>query len=386
MSWIDRLPKGRWKGFEFKTDSHESPDGRRLVVHQYPRRDDPDVEDMGAEKGQPYRVNAYFIGPDYDLEVNGFLGKLRQPGADWLVHPYLGDVWVRYWRSSRTERVGEDGFCRLAIDFLPGGGQPFEPKVDKVDVAISRVRDTQAVIVDQFELQPMAGSVFDDLVADVQSKLDVMRRAIAMATLPLSRANQVMTIINGIKTDVRTLLGIPQQYANAIAGFANVLAFLDSPDSDLTVPVRVRAVRRLTNTVTSPPAFTSSSTQTASLIANNAAEQALRNQLLLTSAAGLAITTYQDAETRDGVLQALLDAIDSVLNDAGPDVFVSLLDMRAALIDVLLDQDLSNYQTKQVVNFMPACVLAHQLDIDESDFIQINSVEHPLFVAGKVRG
>lgn len=386
MSWLERLPKGSWKGFEFLTDDHESPDGRRLVVHQFPHREDSQVEDMGAEKGQPYRVNAYFIGSDYDLEVQGFLAKLRQPGADWLIHPYLGDVWVRYWRSTRGERVGEGGYCRLAIDFLPGGGQPFEPTVDKVDVAISRVRETQTVIADQFELQPMTGSVFDDLVADVQSKLDVMRKAIAMATLPLSKANQVLTIINGIKTDVRTLLGLPQQYANTLASFANVLAFLDSPDDDLTVPVRVRAITRLTSTVTNPPAFTSSSTQTAALIANNAAEQDLRNQLLLTSAAGLAITTYQDAETRDRVLQALLDGIDSVLNNAKPDVFNALLDMRAALIDALLDQDLSNYQTKQLVNFMPACVLAHQLEIDEADFMQLNGVAHPLFVAGTVRG
>lgn len=385
MSWLERLPKGKWRGFEFLTDSHDSAEGRRLVVHQYPRRDQPDVEDMGLD-ARSWKINAYFIGPDYDLEANGFLDKLRQPGAEWLTHPYLGDLWVRAFKWSRSERVEEGGFCRISIDFLPGGSQPFEPTVDKVDVAISRVRETQTVIADQFELQPMTGSVFDDLVADVQSKLDVMRKAIAMATLPLSKANQVLTIINGIKTDVRTLLGLPQQYANTLASFANVLAFLDSPDDDLSVPVRVRAVTRLTSTVTTPPAFASNSTQTTTLIANNAAEQDLRNQLLLTSAAGLALTTYQDAETRDRVLQALLDGIDSVLNNAKPDVFNALLDMRAALIDALLDQDLSNYQTKQVVNFMPACVLAHQLGIDEADFLQLNGVAHPLFVAGTVRG
>lgn len=385
MSWLERLPKGSWRGFEFLTDNHDSSYGRRLVLQEYPHRDEPDVEDMGR-KAPGWRINAYFIGPDYDLEANGFLAKLAEPGAAWLTHPYLGDVWVRAFNITRSESVDQGGYCRISIDFLPGGSQPFEPTVDKVDVAISRVRETQTVIADQFELQPMTGSVFDDLVADVQSKLDVMRKAIAMATLPLSKANQVLTIINGIKTDVRTLLGLPQQYANTLASFANVLAFLDSPDDDLSVPVRVRAVTRLTSTVTKPPAFASNATQTAALIVNNAAEQDMRNQLLLTSAAGLALTTYQDAETRDRVMQALLDGIDSVLNNAKPDVFNALLDMRAALIDALLDQDLSNYTTLQVVNFTPACVLAHQLEIDEADFNQVNAVIHPLFVAGQVRG
>ncbi|BEV09312.1 DNA circularization N-terminal domain-containing protein [Methylophilus sp. DW102] len=385
MSWMERLNRGTWKNRDFLTENHNASFGRRLVIHEYPNRDDAEVEDLGA-MAKGWQINAYFIGPNYDIEADEFLNVLAEPGADWLMHPYLGEIWVRPWKWTRSEQVGEDGYCKFSITFAPGGRQPFEPTVDKVDRASAAIEDAQDKIKDNFELQPMTGSVFDDLVADVQSKLDVMRKAIAMATLPLSKSNQVLTIINGIKTDVRTLLGLPQQYANTLASFANVLAFLDSPDDDLTVPVRVRAVTRLTSTVNNPPAFASNSTQTAALIANNAAEQDLRNQLLLTSAAGLAITTYQDAETRDRVLQALLDGIDSVLNNAKPDVFNALLDMRAALIDALLDQDLSNYQTKQVVNFMPACVLAHQLDIIEADFVQLNGVAHPLFVAGTVRG
>lgn len=386
MSWRDRLLNGSWRGFDFLTEEASSPEGRRLVQQQYPRRDDPDVEDMGLDKSQPYRVNAYFIGPDYDLEANGFTEKLRISGADWLTHPYLGDLWVHAWKWTRSENIGQGGYCKISIDFMPAGQQPYEPDVDKVDVAISRVREAQTVIVDDFALQEMSSDIFNDMIADVQGKLEGLRRVIAVATLPLTRANQVMTVITGVKSDLNTLLGLPQQYANALAGFANLLGFLDDPDDALDVPGRVRVISRVSSLITNPPELDSNSTQTAALIANNAAEDAMRNQMLLTSLASLALTTYKDADTRDNVLQTVLTAFDSQLNNASGNVFNALLDLQAAIIDALLDQDLSKYRQREIVNFLPAAVLAHQFGISEDDFIAINQVTHPLFVAGKVNG
>lgn len=386
MSYEDRFPKrGIWRGFEFRTDDHVMQGGRRLVQQQFPHRDEPETEDMGADKSQPYRINAYFIGKDYDLEANGFLDKLNIVGPEWLVHPYLGEVWVRAWKWTRTENIGQNGMCKFSIDFLPDGGQPYAPTIDKVDVAISRVRETQEVIAETYELEEMSSDTFNDMIATVQGKLDVLRKGIALARMPLTRANQVMTVINGIKTDLDTLMEIPQQYANAIAGFMNVLAFLDDADEDLDINARVRTINRLTS-MANNPVNTLTGNQTPTLLANNAADQAMLNQQLLTAATGLAITTYQDADTRDGVLQVLLDSIDGQLNTANVEVFNALLDMRSSLIDVLLDQDLSSYRTRNIVNYLPSAVLAHQFGIDEAQLITINDVTHPLFIVGKVHG
>lgn len=386
MSYEDRFPfRGSWRGFEFRTDDHVMQGGRRLVSQQYPHRDDPDLEDMGAEKGKPYRINAYFIGTDYDLEVNGFLAKLNIVGPDWLVHPYLGEIWVRAWQWTRTENNRENGMCKLSIEFLPANNQPYEPSVDKVDVAITRVRETQTVIADTYELEEMSSDTFNDMIATVQGKLDILRQGIALARMPLTRANQVMTVINGIKTDVRTLLEIPQQYANAIAGFMNVLSFLDDSDEALDVDVRVRTINRITGYINNPPdAITG--TPSAILFTNNTADQVMLNQQLLTGAVGLAITTYQDADTRDGVLQVIMECIDGQLNKANAQVFEALLDMRGSLIDVLLDQDLTSYRTRSIVNYMPSAVLAQQFGIDEAQLISINDATHPLFMVGDVHG
>nr|VFK65205.1 MAG: DNA circularisation protein N-terminus [Candidatus Kentron sp. TUN] len=107
MGWLDRMVRASFRGLEFLTDSHEAKGGRRLVVHEFPGAEAPLVEDMGAEAWN-WRLNAYFIGKDYDLVRNGFLAKLSEPGADWLTHPWLGRLWVRA-RTWQTKETNEQG-------------------------------------------------------------------------------------------------------------------------------------------------------------------------------------------------------------------------------------------------------------------------------------
>lgn len=389
MSWRDRLTNAEFGGFVFLTDNHEAKYGKRLVVHEYPHRDTFEVEAFGA-KAQSWRLNAYFIGENYDLEANGFLHKLNTLGAAWLQHPWLGQLWVRAQDWSRSESNQQGGFCTITIDFVPGGAAPFEPVVDKVDVAYSRIIQVGVAAVDDFELQPMSNDALTELIAEVDQHLDGIRDAIAIATLPLQWANKALSTINGVKNDVETLLGIPQQYANALNSFSNVLGLgADDLDDDVPSATRVRAVARLTATATNPPAI-NTSTAAASISANyninTQREAALRSQMLILAAAQIGLADYQDAASRDVVLDKLLTAIDAQLPSMSDAVFQAAVDMRTALIDALLDQDLQAATERDVLNPIPSVVLAYQMGIDEQVFIAQNGVRHPLFVKGRVYG
>lgn len=387
--WRDRLTNAELDGFVFLTDNHEAKYGKRLVVHEYPHRDTFEVEAFGA-KAQSWRLNAYFIGENYDLEANGFLHKLNTLGAVWLQHPWLGQLWVRAQDWSRSESNEQGGYCTITIEFVPGGAAPFEPAVDKVDVAYSRIELVGIAAVEEFDLQPMSNDALTELIAEVDQHLDGIRDAIAIATLPLQWANKALSTINGVKNDVETLLGIPQQYANALNSFSNVLGLgADDLDDDVPNATRVRAVARLTATATNPPAITNS-TAAASISANykinTQREAALRSQMLILAAAQIGLADYQDAASRDVVLDKLLTAIDAQLPSMSDAVFQAAVDMRTALIEALLDQDLQAATERDVLNPIPSVVLAYQMGVDEQVFIAQNGVRHPLFVQGRVYG
>lgn len=387
MSWRDRLTRADFDGFEFLTESHDAKSGKRLVVHEFPHSDDVEVETFGL-KSNTWHLNAYFIGENYDQEANGFTAKLAESGAVWLQHPWLGQLWVRAQDWTRSESNDKGGYCVVSIDFVPGGRAPYEPTVDKVDVAFDRTARLHDAIVEDFALEPMSNDGLNAFIADVQQHLEQLRNVISLTTLPLTWASEVMTVIGGVKNDIDVLMQVPNQYAAALGSFANVLG-LGGGDG-LSSDTRARAVARMTGTAMNPPAIeavtNTAATASAAFKINTARESALRRQMLVVAAAQLALADYATANERDAVLAGLLSAIDTLLPGMSDAVFQAAVSMRRALIEALLDQDLNPQVTRDIVNPLPSVVLAHQMGMDEAVLIAQNGVRHPLFVVGRVYG
>lgn len=389
-SWRDRLTTASFRDFEFLTDSHDAKSGKRLVVHEFPHSDDVEVEEFGA-KANSWHLNAYFIGADYDMDANIFTNKLAISGADWLNHPWLGQLWVRAHEWSRSESNDKGGYCVISIDFVPGGRAPYEPTVDKVDVAYSRVRELHTAIINDFTLEPMSNDGLNAFIADISQHLEGLRNVISLTTLPLTWANQVLNVVAGVKNDINVLMQVPAQYAAALGSFADVLGFgADALDEDVSSGTRARAVTRLTSTAINPPAIEASANTAVTVSAlykiNTVREAALRSQMLVVSAAQLGLADYNNANDRDAVLSNLLTAFDVLLPSMNDAVFQATVSARTALIDALLDQDLSPQVTRNIANPMPSVVLAHQMGIAEDVFIAQNGIRHPLFVVGRVYG
>ena len=341
MSWKDRMATASFRDFEFRTDSHDAKGGRRLVVHQYPGAEVPDVEDLGG-KSDEFRLNAYFLGEDYDLERNGFLAKLAEHGADWLMHPWRGKLWVRAHNWSVHESNDKGGFCTVAVDFVPGGGS-VQPTPDKVDKAFERIGNLRKAAQDNFALEPMAAPSMTSMIAAVQGQLERMRDMIALASLPLTWMNQVRNVIDGLQGDMAALLALPAQYSAAFRSLSDLLV-------------------------------------------NHKREHELRCRLLLTSAAQVALADYRCADDRDAVLACVVGALDQMMPDMPDAVFQAAADCRAALIDALLAQNLEPAVSRDVVSPLPATLLAHRMEVDEDVFLAVNKVRHPLFVRGRVNG
>lgn len=390
MSWREDLVRADFDGFEFLTEDHSAKGSKRLVIHRYPRSDKTDVEDFGLEAG-PWSVNAYFIGENYHLEANGFTEKLATSGAVWLNHPWLGQLWVRAHTWSRHESNDKGGYCALSIEFVAGGRAPYAPTIDKVDVAYSRVNELHTAIVDDFALEPMSNDGMTTFIADIHKHLEGLRNVISLTTLPLTWANQVLNVVAGVKNDINVLMQVPGQYAAALGSFADVQGFgANALDEDVGSSTRTRAVARLTSTAINPPVIDAQASTAVTVSApykiNTAREAALRSQMLVVAAAQMAMADYDNANSRDAVLDSLLSAFDALLPSMSDTVFQAAVSARMALIEALLDQNLSPQVSRDIANPLPSVLLAHQMGIDEGVFIAQNGVRHPLFVVGRVYG
>lgn len=121
MSRTDRLQPASFRGVAFRVDSDDLQVGRRTVLHEYPGRDTPSVEDMGRETRE-YAISAYLIGPDFIAERDRLIEALEQAGPGELVSPWYGRMNVVVMGKQRISHSKADGgMCVVSFTFVESG-------------------------------------------------------------------------------------------------------------------------------------------------------------------------------------------------------------------------------------------------------------------------
>ena len=385
------MSRATFRDFEFLTESHDAKGGRRLVVHEYPGANVPRVEDFG-EKAWDWSLTAYFIGPDYDQPRNEFLTLLAEPGPDWLIHPWLGSLWVRAHEWSVSETNEKGGYCTVKVEFVPGG-EILQPELDYSDVAQAACRDAAAAAVEDFDLQPMSANALQSYVAAVHQRLEGLRKIISLATLPLAWASTAMNVIQGVKADLAAIAALPSAYANALLGIAHALGLSTGDGRNIAADLQpgsragiVGRIGKAAGTSRKAVTLTGASASDAAMLANLRTEYALEQRLIAAAALSVAVADYPSETDRDQALAAIDKAINGILPSAPDDVFQATENARAAVVRALLDQDIKPAVSRNVAHPLPAVLIAHNLGVDEEIFLQRNAVRHPLFVNGVVNG
>jgi prophage DNA circulation protein len=433
--WTERLTRARWRGFEFLTDALDSTHGQRLVVTELPGADEPVVEDLGA-KAPTYRLSAYFIGAQYDLQRNQFLDLLATPGAAWLYRPLMVDVWVRAQTWSVRESNDKGGYCTVQVDFVPGGQQLSEPTTDLADIAFESVASMMEAA--DFDPLPMSTDELAVFIDRVQGALNVVRNVLAKARGPLTWLLKVQAQINAVKGIIAEALALPGEYAQVLRTLAN--SFASAPDEDSSTgektsdAQRTRTVAALARCATAVTSESLVGLPTATLRRNAQADMIMRATQLAAAAMTVALADYQDATARANAISAVLTVLDvlmplqldqavaatdsasadqaaaaadgvrvdlalvatdsvrvdlalAALTSARADqAFTATANARAALLQVLAAQVATAEVVRDVVRPLPAVVLALDMAADEATLLARNAVRHPLFVQGRVYG
>ena len=129
--WRDKYQQAIFRSAIFFVDADVRAGGRRVAVHQYPKRNVPYAEDMGRVANQ-FQVQGYLIGPVYlDLKDN-LIAALEQdgPGMLRLPMPYkMSDVQVMVQSYSITESREKGGFCTVEMGFVEYGDPSFRATI-----------------------------------------------------------------------------------------------------------------------------------------------------------------------------------------------------------------------------------------------------------------
>lgn len=401
MSWLEKLrrvtlPDGRvfvggsFRGVPFFVEAADRTGGRRIVVSEFPGRDDPYVHDNGR-RARTFPVEAYLIGDDYLAQRDALLVALEDvAGPGELVHPYHGVLKASCGPFTTRESSSEGGMARIAVEFTEAPNQTVEateqsdPRAQLEVSADAAAAASAADLAADYDVEDLPSYAMASLEVAVES----MSEAMASALSPVIRSTQELASLTA-RTRLLSLhaASLVRSPADALAGFEAVLAGI--PETLVAAPVPVlRALIDAYAVDLGPLAIELTPSRERERAAQIALAAALRRMLAIAAARLAATASFASNDEAVYLRNAVAELLDEQASLASDDAYPALVQLRADLVRAVPGEAvLRRIRTIERPVALPSLVLAYQLygSVDqESDIIARNGVRHPAVLSGSL--
>ena len=147
--WRDKWQNASFRGVQFFVDADARQGGRRVAMHEYPKRNIPYAEDMGR-KALRFLVQGYLIGPHYWDQKNLLITALDKdgPGMLRLPLPYqMADVNVMVNGYTATDARERGGYCSVEMDFAEYGDPTYRQEISTTAVINEAATQTENYLI-----------------------------------------------------------------------------------------------------------------------------------------------------------------------------------------------------------------------------------------------
>ncbi len=389
-SWRDNLRDASFRGVPFHVINNDISVGRRTVVHLYPLKDKPFVEDLGR-RDRNITLEAIIIGADYMQGRDALISACEQPGEGTLVHPYYGEMQVTLTESVRvSDSSDQGGMCRISISCVEAGAYTYPAQTANTQsqvldqAAVTEAAGTEA-FTNEFSLEGQPGFVQESASFGLT---DAFSQFGAAGTFPFVDAianADFSSLIGGALGNVQSLLNGPLTLAQTVFNAVSSLRQL-APNARDAFGALVGLFNFGSNHAAIP-----TTTPTRIVQAGNEAALVELVQVAAVVNAAIAITDIEFANTNEALLirDNVLDVLETISENTPSDaLFDAVQGLRAV---VVRDIQARTADLAKQVDFtpgatMPACVLAYRLYGDtgrENEILELNRIQHPGFVPGQ---
>lgn len=230
MAWREQYQPGSFRGAAFRTEFEERMGGRRVVAHEFPGRDDPVTEDLGA-RTKTFSIDCHVIGAEFLTQRDALLNALEAAGPGLLVHPQYGRMMVVVFEYSCSTNTEEGGIARFRITFGEAGQAVAAPAADAVGddsgaAADAVIAEAPGAFEDGFSIANAASFVEDAAAGIVRGMGEVSQLAAGLrgGVGPALRAFEAGLIF--LPANVQSLLRSPLSLALSVTGLVLAVSAL----------------------------------------------------------------------------------------------------------------------------------------------------------------
>lgn len=121
--WRQRLRRASFRGASFWVDQDSFQGGRRVVIHEFPHKEKPYLEDLG-QQARRYQVTAYTVGDRADSQALALISACTAPRSAGLVLPIFGSLRAACLDVSTDRSKDRHGFVAFKLTFVEEGSGP----------------------------------------------------------------------------------------------------------------------------------------------------------------------------------------------------------------------------------------------------------------------
>lgn len=142
-TFLELLRPASWRGVPFEVNGDDAEFGRHVVVHEFPQRDKPYVEDLGR-KTRKFKLDAWVCahvdnGFDPWAGRDALIEAIEAGDVGTLVHPFWGSL-QGYIVNVSVKQTGSvnGGYVNLMMEFVESG---------ELEFRASAVADTEGQVI-----------------------------------------------------------------------------------------------------------------------------------------------------------------------------------------------------------------------------------------------
>lgn len=400
----EQLQPASFRGVPFEVEASGITVGRRTVVHEYPQRDRPYVEDMGRAT-RNITLQCFVVGSDYLEQAQALMHELEEPGPGTLIHPWLGEMEVTI--TSVSELLFDQGLgvASVTITATEAGDLEFP--------AVTADEDTEALeAADAVEKSAVDKFCEDFDLSTINDWIDSALEGSLLDALNFVSAGDLGKLFDyaeGVADKAMALLSTdPKIFATRLAGALGLSRWATTVSAWRGVAKSLKNLCRHDKLKARTKAYAERKGEpmfdvTRQVMKSQAAIETLVRQLLIAQMVGVStlVATSKDVSSPDGEedmrtttrsydeIVELRDELCQVLDDEllmeeNDEMYQVLDEARTAIFDVLTHKAdaLQHVVIVKPDDVFPAVVLAYDYHDDADRDLEIarrNSVEHEGF-------
>lgn len=194
--WRDRLRDASFRGVPFSVDDDDASFGRRVQLHEYPKRDKPYTEDLGRA-ARRLTINAYVIGDDYADKRDRLIAAVETEGPGTLVHPQYGEMQGSIDGTVKVSHSSSEGrMSRISFEFVESGELTFPvagvATAQQLGQSGGLFDDAIDSMFSAFGLSGVADFIQNDVIADATAMINTVADAFKMVDSGVSAAMRLL--------------------------------------------------------------------------------------------------------------------------------------------------------------------------------------------------